>query len=408
MKSSRKKPESVSPTFFLEVMNHWATPGVVGAVVGLSLLLLCSGPWGITLGVAASFSGAMFSAVRFFGSNVAAQKKPNSSNPSRGNKRTFVPRVLFPIEPASVPVPNPVPDSLERFLCLLYGVGSETLKSMRSDVNIDAESSLIKCINQIKTVGSWGAELHIDYLARLFGIPYRVVWVSGDARVDDFGDVVHLDPGKSQRIQSGYTDGIQLINHGGGHWTTMFGAEPVVGQPETRNYMNNPGGGDCLFYAIALGFARLICEDFQDITAIGESALFQTWRKLDGNMTQQYAAEALYQLGMEINIHTFNNISFLNNWKIFQQGLRGVVAKSMCEQLTVEGALALEAYQHIQANAGNQDVKDRLIIALYDSSPLYKEFDMLYNIDKRNIAEDLKTNIFKDLYPTPKSIAYTV
>jgi len=398
MKRSKKKPEPVSPTFFLEVMNHWTTPGVVGAVVGLNLLLLCSGPWGITLGVAASFSGAIFSAARLFGSNTVAHKKLRTSKRSRNNEKIFAPRVLFQPESEPEPVPNPISDSdpLEHFLSLLYGVGPELFRSMRSDVMIDNKSELILCINQIKTAGSWGTELHVDYLARLFFIPYRVVGVSGNARVDDFGMVSHLDVGKSDGIQSGYTNGIQLINHGGGHWTTMFGKEPVLGELETRKYMNNPGKGDCLFYAFALGLARLICEEIRDVHALEESGLFQAWRTLDPRMTQAGAAEALYQLGTEDN--PLNHHVICLNWRLLQHSLRDLVAQSMCKQLTHEGALTLEAYQNIHENQADP----------MDKSPLYKEFIMLYNLDKKAVSEDLATNIFKDLHPTHKSMAYTL
>ena len=126
MKSPKKKADDISPTFFLEVMNHWATPGTAGAVVGLSLLLLCSGPWGITLGVAALFTGLMFSAARFWGSSTRSQKKSN----------TFSPRILFHSEPVS--------DPLEKFLELLYGVDPEQLYSISVDTAIDPDSPLIK------------------------------------------------------------------------------------------------------------------------------------------------------------------------------------------------------------------------------------------------------------------------
>ena len=43
MVRSKKKTEDISLTFFLQVMNHWATPGAAAAVVALSLFLLCSG-----------------------------------------------------------------------------------------------------------------------------------------------------------------------------------------------------------------------------------------------------------------------------------------------------------------------------------------------------------------------------
>ena len=404
MKSSRTKPESVSLTFFLEVMNHWTTPGVVGAVVGLSLLLLCSGPWGITLGVAASFSGAILSAARFFGLNTVAQKKPRTSSPSREHERILTPQVLFQSEP----VPNPVPDfdPLERFLSLLYGVSSDLLKSMRSDVVINATTPLIKCINQIKSDGSWGTELHVDYLARLFAIPYRVVGVSGHVHINNFGNVSSFSAGKSDGIQSGYTNCIQLINHGGKHWTTMFGIEPVVGETETRNYINNPGGGDCLFYAFALGLARLICEEVQDISTLEESALFQTWGRLDSKMRKVGVAEDLYQLGTEAN--PFNDNVCVSKWMPLQQSLRHLVTKYMCEQLIHEGALALEAYQNIHANQESKNENNKLITELFDKSSLYREFNMLYNLDKKAASEDLATNIFQDLHPTHKSMAYTI
>jgi hypothetical protein len=382
MKRSKKQPEPVSPTFFLEVMSHWTIPGVVGAVVGLSLLFLCSGPWGITLGVAALFSGAIFSAARFFGSNTVAHKKPRTSKRSREKETT-----------KSVPYPVPDSDPLERFLSLLGG--------------LDSNSPLIKSINKIKTIGESGTELHVDYLARLFAIPYRVVGVSGDVRVDDFGNVSHFNPGKSDAIQSGYTNCIQLINHGGRHWTTMFGKEPVVGETDTRNYINNPGGGDCLFYAFSLGLARLLCKDVQDASALEKSALFQTWRTLDPRMAKTSAAKALYQLGKENN--PLNHMIICKNWSFFQRSLRDLVAKSMCEQLTHEGASALNAYQQIQANPKNQSKGNELvIIKLFDENPLYREFNMLYNLDKKAGPEDFATNIFNDLHPTHKSMAYTL
>ncbi|MDF1683570.1 MAG: hypothetical protein P1U36_02830 [Legionellaceae bacterium] len=399
MARSTKETDSISPTFFLQVMNHWATPCTVGAVVGLGLFLLCSGPWGIALGVATSFSGAMFSALRFFSSSVPPEYRAKHIPVLQRKAKIFSPRILSPFEPVLDA------DPLEQFLFLLYGVNSARLKSTRMDVAFNRRSPLISSIQKISFSGSWGTELHVHYLSRFFRVPYRVVRVSGDLKVYAFGYVSDLNPGKTDRLQLRNAYCIQLINHGGVHWTTMFGKEPVVGEVENRKYINNPAGGDCLFYAFALGLAKYICHEARTSQELEQSAIFKAWCASDSVMSEPRRAEALFKLGTVKDPR--KNVISHDDWNIFQQSLRRLVARYMCDQLKYEGISALRTYKNIHKNKKNDIETNMLIINLFEKNPLYREFNMLYNLDKKAVFEDLATNIFKDLHQTHRSMAYT-
>jgi len=400
MAHSKKETDDISPTFFLDVLGHWVTPGAAGAVVGLGLFLLCSGPWGVALGVAAAFSGVIFSALRFFSSNTPSQNKTKHTSHHPIKAKTFSPKIILPRAPVLDS------DPLERFIYLLYGVGSERLKSIRTDVVVvDTHSPLITGVQNIRVAGTWGAELHVHYLSRFFGVPYRVVRVSGNVHVDAFGHASDLNPGKTDEIQLMCTRYIQLINHGGVHWTTMFGKEPVVGEEENRQYINNPGGGDCLFYAFSLGLARYICHDVTTPKELEVSSVFQAWCKFDPGMRESSRAKALFALGTVTPLQ--HNRWLHSYWNIFQQSLRSLVAAYMCHQLKHEGIAVLKTYQNIHANQWDGVKTNGLLIDLFDQNPLYREFNMLYNLDRKAMAEDLATNIFKDLHQTHRSMAYT-
>jgi|GEM_PF-1850318 len=399
MACSKKNVDGISPTFFLDVLGHWVTPGAAGAVVGLGLFLLCSGPWGIALGVAASFSGVMLSALRFFSSSTPSKNKTKHTSHHPITAKTFSPKIILPRAPVLDS------DPLERFISLLYGVDSKLLKSIRTDVVVDTHSPLITGVKNIRVAGAWGTELHVHYLSRLFGVPYRVVRVSGNVYVDAFGHVSDLNPGKTDDIQLMCTRYIQLINHGGVHWTTMFGKEPVVGEAENRQYINNPGGGDCLFYAFSLGLARYICHDMTTAKELEVSSVFQAWCKFNPGMREPNRAKALFALGTVSPLQY--NRGLYSYWNIFQQSMRNLVAAYMCHQLKYEGIAVLQTYQYIHANQWDGIKTNGLVNNLFAQNPLYREFNMLYNLDRKSVAEDLATNIFKNLHQTHRSMAYT-
>lgn len=366
----------ISPAFFLQVMGHWSMPGIAGAVLGLSLLLLCSGPWSITLGVSTLFTGLMFSAGRFFGVNTTTQKtqkirtkKINSASPS----------VLSE------------PDPLEAFLCLLYGATPEELNVMPTGADIAPDSRLIACVDEIKKDGQWGTELHLHYLAHLFCIDYACVRVSEDKQMYDAGGVSGLNPKLLDQQSFKEVKTVQLINHAGLHWVTMFGDAPRPNAKETRVYLNNPGEGDCLFYAFSLGLGRLMCEGIKGIDALKKTRLFNIWLGLDKNINVHGVCEAILGLGQSRNPMKDDNIKQV--WFYFQRSLRYLVANHMVEQLKVEGTHALVAYQEIQKNRANEH---EILTILFGGSPLYREFNMLYNLNDKTGREDSLTNIFSD------------
>jgi hypothetical protein len=400
MTGTQKTTDSISPMFFLQVMNHWVIPGIAGGVLGLSLLLLCAGPWGIALGVTLSFSGMMYSAARFFGARTSSQVHTQHLFASDSKDS------IYPPSPVGSPTPTLDVDSLERYLTLLYGVAPELLAQMQTHVAINPHSSLITGVHRIRTRHHWGTELHVHYLSRLFDIPYRVVKVSGRVRVDAFGHVAHFNPGKTDRNQLRGSNYIQLINHGGTHWTTMLGTEPVVGELEQRTYLNNPGGGDCLFYAFSLGLAKYMCYDVSSAKEMKQSALFKQWRELDPVMKERGRATAFFNLGKACS--PWEDVRLHAAWDTCQQSLRRLVAEYMEQQLMKEGIIALKIYQSMHANQDESRTRERCIVELYNKSPLYREFNLLYNLDKKAAVEDLATNIFQELHPMHSSISYNI
>jgi|TARA_R110002126_G_scaffold110918_1_gene248317 hypothetical protein len=400
MARSKKEKNDISPTFFLDVLGHWVTSAAAGAVVGLGLFLLCSGPWGIALGVSTSFSGVMHSALRFFSSSAPSKNKTKQTSHHPIKAKTFSAKIILPRAPVLDS------DPLERFISLLYGVDSELLKSSGTDVLfVDAHSPLIAGVQNIRVAGTWGTELHVHYLSLLLDIPYRVVRIPANVRVNALGRVSDLNPGKTDNIQLMGNHYIQLINHGGVHWTTMFGKEPVVGEEENRQYINNPGGGDCLFYAFSLGLARYICHDMRTAKELEVSSVFQAWCKFDPGMRDSNRAKALFALGT-VSPRQYN-LTVYSYWNIFQHSMRSLVAAYMCHQLKHEGMAVLKAYQNIHANQWDGVKTNGLVNNLFAQNPLYREFNMLYNLDRKAVAQDLAVNIFKDLHQTHPSMAYT-
>jgi len=425
MKRAKKKTEPVSPTFFLKVMNHWATPGIVGAVVGLSLLLLCAAPLGIALGVSAFFTGAIFSALRFFGSSSKTYKKPKEKpketpKDKPKNKPKDKPKDKprkRPISSSRLPQPTlqalTLPDfefdTLENFLCLLYDVSPYMLKTMQVNAAIAPHSSLIDSVNEIKNNGVWGTALHADYLARLFGVHCDGVMVDAKTQLHGRAKFSTLEalPGGNWSFtgerESEYLDAVRLINHGNGHWTTLLGRRPASGEDDAREYLNNPGEENCFFYAFSLGLARAIFKNNSSTKSIKDSPLFLIWCDFDKNMKNLGVAHALFNLGESENPKQDSKLH--KTWCSFQRSLRHIVAYYMTTAyLPYEGSLALTAYESIQTTEGSQAEKNKILNKLFDDSPLYREFNMLYNLNKKTRRNDLLTNIFIDLHPSNQSI----
>ncbi|MDF1827421.1 MAG: hypothetical protein P1U39_03990 [Legionellaceae bacterium] len=400
MTGTKKTTDSVSPMFFLQVMNHWATPCLTGSVLSLSLLLLCSGPWGIALGVGVSFSGMIYSAVRFFGSRKSSQAL---------TQQPFSPESKLSIYPPS-PVGSSTPvldvDSLERYLTLLYGVEPELLQQMQTQVMINPHSPLITGVYRIRERYHWGTELHVHYLSDLFDVPYRVFTVSGGTRGDASGYVAHFNLGKTDCNPLEGLNYIQLINHGGIHWTTVLGTEPLVGEEEQRTCLDNPAGGDCLFYAFSLGLAKYMCHDVSSAKEMKQSAIFQRWRKLDPGMKERGRATAFFNLGKAAS--PLKDVRLHAAWDACQRSLRHLVADYMGKQLIAEGGIALDSYQSMFTNQDTSPTREQCVIELYNQSPLYREFNLLYNLDKKNKFGDLATNIFQELHPMHRSMSYNM
>lgn len=401
MTQTKKTTDSISPIFFLQVMNHWGTPGIVGSMLGMSVFLLCSGPWGIALGVTVSFSGLIYSAARFFGGTPVKSNNSLQYFPHSERRATI-------FSPRSVSSPSSIleVDSLESYLFLLYQVEPPQLLCKQTNIRIDSKSPLITGIHRIQESHRWGTELHAHYLSRLFNVPYCVVRVSGRVRVDASGHVAHFNPGKKDYNQLQGLNYIQLINHGGMHWTTMLGTEPLVGEVEQRIYLNNPGGGDCLFYAFSLGLAKYMCHDVSSAKEMKQSALFKQWRKLDPVMKERGRATAFFNLGKAASPR--EDVTLHAAWGRCQQSLRCLVARYMHEQLIEESAIALDIYQKIHAKQPGLCSKNFYIAELYDKSPLYREYNLLYNLDKKAVVEDLTTNIFQELHPIYPSMSYNM
>jgi len=383
MKRAIKKNDDLSSTFFLQVMHHWATPGVVGAVVGLSLFLLCSGPWGIALGVGALSTGLMFSAVRWFGTATASDTKIQT-------------------EPIFAPCSDLIPDPLERFLCLFYNVTPELLQSRSLEVAIDSDSPLIACITKIKSTGTWGTELHVHYLSKLFNVKYALVDTFNKS-IKSVGPASELNLRVLSAQAQNDIKAVQLINQNNVHWLTLVGDGPLAGKEDSRQYFNNPGGGDCLFYAFSFGLAQYMCKDISMAHDLQNSELFQRWCQYDPEMKHEICVTNFYKLG--VSEDPLRDDSLRPAWAFFQRSLRHLVANYFLDQLREEGRQVLEHYQNIQTTSEH---KDQILGCLLEVSPLYREFNMLYNVDKRAGAADLATNIFSDLYSRSSSMTYTV
>lgn len=411
MKRTKNKTEPISPSFFIKVMEHWTTPGVVGAVVGLSLFLLCSGSLGLALGVSAFFTGAIFSSVRFFGSSPEKYKVPkekfkenakeqpnvnfklNSKKQYRSSLRAS-PSVLRALTSANTGI-----DSLAFFLCFVYRSVPAMLRRMQPHVEVDHASRLITCVNKIKQDQEWGTDVHAGYLARLFGVHCEGVTVALKARLHSRAkfSTLQVIPGGdwSFNAERKHEYAVELINHGNGHWTTLSGCQPAAGEKDTRDYLDNPGKGGCFFYAFSLALARQMYKHCLSIENIKRSSLYVIWSNNDINMKNPDVVHALYYLGRSENPKLDTKLH--KAWSYFQRSLRYLVAHYMSKQLSGEGLLALHAYQDIQKNQGDPVYQDNIIHKLFTESPLYREFNMLYNLNEKTKRDDLCTNIFADI-----------
>jgi len=332
-----KPKEAVSPTFFLQVMNHWSTPGIAGAVVALSLLVLCSGPWGITLGVGALFTGAMFSAARLFTPDPVKNKN---------------------VKQLTFPAPVSYGYAAHDFLSLIYGVTESNFKHVHLPQNPSDNSPIIAVLNEVMDKGYWGAELHAFYLGEVFGVPLKGMNYSKN---EAYSRPLY-------ELSSSHYEAITLINKQRGHWTTKMGQEE----------WDNPGGGDCLFYAISLGLVRLIQQEGSN------SFLLKKWQELDPELGLQ--AQMLEIFVTEKNPKQNKEACVL--WERLQMSLRKIVAKHMVTRVMQEAETAISNDTSDSKNAAGY---------LQEHSHIFREFSSRGSVGAENLFHgfDRKASGFK-------------
>lgn len=186
--------------------------------------------------------------------------------------------------------------------------------------NTPSKPTIDKLIDQIQTTPIWGTTDYALYLCQKLKIPNPTslnIKLCDQPEFNTYHEVT-LSPSLS----------FTLLNTGW-HWMTFL--------PKTKQAINNPGAGDCFFYALSLGFAM-------DIVTHQNQTLLQQWCQQDPK-----AAAILTLEQLQVLIDSPTEADAL--WQKLQLSLRRVLANNL--------------KQDMQHSIANQKLIDNFLIRDY-------------------------------------------